>query len=318
MGANNPVEQLLSEARLLSREERDELIHHLISEKLHEERTPDKIEELPDGTVRQTYWARPEERRGKTLRQYDLFMGHLEVAYRPPAKRDYIRLGLEHCSGIPRRYFQPPPRDLINNFFSREMSEQSAEDLIKQLAKKKGISPQTFIIFVNDTIEKLTEKLFWELDSRYDKAIREVQSNLMHEIELPFSKKIGIHIQVAQKKDDVMVVEELSGQIIERKIEHPKHRPQKSKHDQQEVYEEFKEQLTWILFDLVSSGKLIEEITLPFMCARLIPVIGEIGEKALRVRLRKCGIKNWPKFRESLVCGWKNKGLLFLELEDTE
>jgi len=198
------------------------------------------------------------------------------------------------------------------------MSKKSAEEFIEQLAKKKGISSQTFIRYVNETIGTLTEKLFWELASRYDAAVREVQVNLMHEVEISLCKKIGIPIKVAQKKDGITVVEELKGRIIEKTIEQPKHRPQKSKQDKEEIYEEFKEQLVWILFDLVSSGKPTVEITLPFMCDRLIPVIGEIGEPALRARLRKCGIKNWPKFREGVVSDWKNKGLLFLEVTATQ
>jgi len=80
----------------------------LITEKQLEDRTPDEIEVLPDGTRRETFVVRPEERRGKTIRQYDLFMGYLEVTYRPPANREYVRLGLERAIRIPRRYFPSP------------------------------------------------------------------------------------------------------------------------------------------------------------------------------------------------------------------
>lgn len=301
MEASNPVERLLSEVRLLSYEDREQLIYRLITEKQLEDRTPDKVEELPDGTRRETFVVRPEERRGKTIEGHDLFMGHLKVVYRPPANREYIRLGLEHATRIPRRYFRPPPPDVLNNFFPIEMSRKSAEEFVSQLANKRGISPQTFITFVNKTIEALTEKLFWELGSRYDSAVREVQSNLMHEIEISLCKKIGIPIKFVQKKGDITVIEELRGPVIEKKIENPKHRPKKSQQDQEQTNEEFKQIVTWILIDLLSSGKPAEEITLPLLCNKLIPVIGEIGEPALRARLRNCGIKNWPEFRNSLV-----------------
>jgi|GEM_PF-4138288 len=310
METSDSIKRLLGEVGLLSREERDQLIYSLISQKLEEERTPDEVEELPDGAVRKTYWVRPEERRTIRGKRYDYFMGLLEFNYTPPAKRDYARQVLEHWSGIPRHYFRSPEsRDPVNTVFVRPMSEESAEQFISELAKKKGISSQTFIRYVDELIEVMSENIFWELAKRCEKAIQDAQSDLMYEIESHLLKKMGISLQSSEKKGDVSVVKMMKGEVMQKQIEHPRHRPKNSKQDP----EEFKEQLILILYDLISSGHPVGQITLSVMCERLKPITGAIGVPALRVRLRNCGIEDWKEFRESIVQGWKNKTRVFLE-----
>lgn len=302
MEVPDAVNKLLNEAKLLTREDQDQLIHLLISHKMKEERTPDEVEELPDGTIKRTYWVRPEERRKIRIQRHDYFMGLLEFSYTPPARPDYVRQVLEYYSGLPRNYFRPQGvRPSVGTFFVRPMSEKEAESYVEKLAHKKGVSSQTFIKYVDELIETMSLNIFWNLAKRYEEAMCDAQSDLMYEIESHLKKKMGINLIVSEKKGEVRVLKMMDKEMIKKQIEHPRHRPQNSKQDP----DEFEETLLLILYDLFSAGYPAAKITLSVLLERLRPVIGSIGVPALRARLRKCDIENWIEYRDSKIEEWK-------------